>query len=247
MIAAIIQARTGSSRLPNKVFRNLCDKPLLWHVVNRLKASKMIDRIILATTRNQNDNILENWAIENNIPCFRGSENNVLDRYYQAASYFSAQTIVRITADDPFKDPDIIDNVIKLFKEDNLDFANNNNPPTFPEGLDTEVFSFKALQMAWKGSDDDFEKEHVTQYFYRNPSIFRQECLRNSSDLSYLRWTIDTSADWEMAEAVYNKLFNDKKIFKMLDILELLEKEPDIAKININVERSMMYNKKQNK
>jgi spore coat polysaccharide biosynthesis protein SpsF len=241
MIAAIIQARTASTRLPNKVLKNLCGKPLLWHIINRLKFSLKIDKLILATTINQNDDILENWAIENEIPCYRGSENDVLNRYYNAAKYFSVDTIVRITADDPFKDPQIIDKVIEIFEKNNLDFAYNNYPPTFPEGLDTEVFSFDALQKAFNNSIDPFEREHITQYFYRNPSEFNQECLKNPTDLSYLRWTIDTQQDWDMAEMVYNKLFPTKENFNIDDILNLLNKEPNIVQINLAVKRSAMY------
>ena len=241
MIAAIIQARTGSTRLPNKIFKNLCGKPLIWHIVNRLKYSQNINKIILATTQNKNDNILQDWALKNDIPCFRGSENDVLDRYYHSAQHFGVDTIVRITADDPFKDSQIIDEVINLFEENNLDFAYNNNPPTFPEGLDTEVFSFNALKRAFTNSTDPFEKEHVTQYFYRNPSIFSQACLKNPTDLSYLRWTIDTQQDWDMAEIVYNKLYPIKTNFDMSDILELINNEPYIAKINSAVKRSTMY------
>lgn len=241
MIAAIVQARTGSTRLTNKVFKDLCGKPLIWHIINRLKYSKKIDKIILATTQNENDNVLEEWAIENNIPCFRGSENDVLDRYYHSAQKFNVDTIVRITADDPFKDPQIIDDVISLFVGEKLDFAYNNNPPTFPEGLDTEVFSFDALEKAFNNSTDPFEREHVTQYFYRNPSIFSQACLKNSIDLSYLRWTIDTQQDWDMAEVVYNKLYPTNENFGMSDILELINKEPYIAAINSTVKRSAMY------
>jgi len=242
MIAAIIQARTSSTRLPNKVFKKLCGKPLIWHIVNRLKYSKKIDKIILATTQNPKDSKIENWALENAISCFRGSEENVLDRFYQAASRFSVNTIVRITADDPFKDPKIIDQVIKLFEECDLDFANNNNPPTFPEGLDTEVFSYKALQKAWENSEDNFEKEHVTQYFYRNPLLFKQQCLKNSIDLSYLRWTIDTQLDWKMTDIIYSKLYHSNTIFYMDDILDLLSKDPTISKINSMEIRSCMYN-----
>jgi spore coat polysaccharide biosynthesis protein SpsF len=241
MLAAIIQARTGSTRLPNKVFKTLCGKPLIWHIINRLKYSKKINKIILATTQNENDNVLEEWALENDISCYRGSENDVLDRYYHSAQHFEVDTIVRITADDPFKDSQIIDKVINLFEENNLDFAYNNNPPTFPEGLDTEVFSFDALEKAHKNSIDPFEREHVSQYFYRNPLMFSQACLKNPTDLSYLRWTIDTQQDWDMAEIVYNKLYPIKTNFDMSDILELLNKETYIAKINSAVKRSAMY------
>lgn len=241
MITAIIQARTSSTRLPNKVFKNLCGKPLIWHVVNRLKPSKKIESIILATTNNPSDDILEQWAINNDISCFRGDEDDVLSRYYFAALNAKAETIIRVTADDPFKDFNIIDKVICLFEENNLDFAYNNNPPTFPEGLDTEVFSFESLEKAHKNSCDKFEREHVTQFFYRNSSLFNQKCLKNNIDLSNLRWTIDTQEDWDMAEKVYNKLFPKNELFDMYDILDLLKEEPQIMEINSNVKRSAMY------
>lgn len=243
MIAAIIQARTGSTRLSNKVFRTLCGKPLIWHITNRLKYSRNIDKIILATTLNINDNVLQDWASENEIPCFRGDENDVMDRYYQTAKYFAVDTIVRVTADDPFKDPFIIDEVISLYEESNLDFAYNNFPPTYPEGLDAEVFSFEALEKSFKNSKDPFEREHITQHFYRNPESYRQACLKNSADLSCLRWTIDTQEDLDMAEMVYDKLYHKTGIFAMADILELLNKEPNIAIINSAVKRSAMYTK----
>ena len=241
MIAAIIQARMGSTRLPNKVFKQLCGKPLIWHITNRLKYSRKIDKIILATTQNENDNVLEDWAKENNIAIYRGSENDVLDRYYFTAIHFDVDTIVRITADDPFKEPKVIDEVIHLFKKRKLDFAYNNNPPTFPEGLDTEVFSFDALEVAFNNAVDPFDREHVTQYFYKNPLIFSQTCLKNFTDLSYLRWTIDTQQDWDMAELIYNKLYPVNENFSMSDILELINKEPYIATINTTIKRSAMY------
>lgn len=243
MIAAIIQARTGSTRLPNKVFKELCGRPLIWHVINRLNFSKRIQKIVLATTCNKNDDVLEDWASSAGIDCFRGSEEDVLDRYYEAAKRYSIKTIVRITADDPFKDVTIIDKVIELFLNEQLDFAYNNYPPTFPEGLDTEVFSFTALEKAWRNSIDSFEREHVTQYFYRNPMLFSQACLRNPVDLSYLRWTIDTQQDWDMVSIIYNKLFTKKPYFSMDDILKLLKNEPYIAEINSTVKRSAMYQK----
>lgn len=241
MVAAIIQARVGSTRFPNKVFAELCGKPLIWHVVNRLKWSKKIQNILLATTLNPADTSLEKWARANNIEVFRGSENDVLSRYYHAALSSKATTIVRITADDPFKDPEIIDKVVDIYFSNNLDFAYNNNPPTFPEGLDTEVFSFQALEKAEKESLNAFEREHVTQYFYRKPEIFKQMNIPYSEDLSFLRWTIDTKQDLEMAKQVYKYLYKENKIFLMNDILRLFKDEPHIKKINMDVKRSNMY------
>ena len=246
MIVAIIQARLGSTRYPKKIFSDLANKPLLWHVVDRLKFSKKIDKIVLATTDTAIDDDLALWAEKEGVPLFRGSENNVLERYYLAAKQFEASIIVRITADDPFKDPVIIDKVIdKLFME-NLDFAYNNNPPTFPEGLDTEVFTFDSLEKAHKQSLEDYEREHVTQFFYRNRKKFKQSNYSNASDLSYLRWTIDTEKDYFMAKEVYRILYRENKIFLMNDILEILKKDPQISEINKDVKRSIMYKKNKN-
>jgi spore coat polysaccharide biosynthesis protein SpsF len=244
MIVAIIQARTGSTRLPNKIFMKLCDKPLIYHVVNRLRPSSKIDKIVVATSVNPKDDLLESWANENEIICFRGDENDVLSRYYFAAKKYSAKIIIRITADDPFKDFEIIDRVVKLLEEENLDFANNNNPPTFPEGLDTEVFTFKALELAYENAATPFEREHVTQYFYKNDKTIKQKCLKHSADLSQLRLTIDTQLDFDTALEIYKKLYPLKKMFNLNDIIKLLSKEPEIKEINSQEKRSTMYHNK---
>ncbi|HEX6914776.1 MAG TPA: glycosyltransferase family protein [Chitinophagaceae bacterium] len=240
-VTAIVQARTGATRLPNKVFLPLAGRPLIWHVFDRLRYSKQIDEYVLATTTSKGDDALEQWARENNIPCFRGSEADVLARYYGAARSHQAEVIVRITADDPFKDPLVIDQVIGMFIQQGLDFAYNNKPPSFPEGLDTEVFSFEALKLAQEKSNDPFEREHVTQYFYRNPDDFKQSNLAYEKDLSYLRWTLDTAEDYAMVKLVYEKLYKEGAIFLMNDILALLEREPGIAEMNSGVKRSAMY------
>lgn len=241
MISAIIQARVGSTRLPNKVFADLCGKPLLWHIINRVSHANKIDHICIATTTNPVDDGLASWVADQKIDLFRGSEEDVLSRYYEAALNFRPDTIVRITADDPFKDPEVIDEVINLFQKEQLDFAFNNKPPSFPEGLDTEVFSMKALETANYQSKDPYEREHVTQFFYRHPEKFKQGNLSCSTDISYLRWTIDTLQDYEMAKKVYNSLYGKKEIFLMKDILDLLQKHPEIQEINSKVKRSDMY------
>lgn len=241
MKTAIIQARVGSTRLYNKIFADICGKPLIWHVVNRLTFSKQIDNIVLATTQNPLDDALESWARENKVAWFRGSETDVLDRYFRAAKEWGATVIVRVTADDPFKDPAIIDDVINIMQQVKADFAYNNNPPSFPEGLDTEVFTFKALEKAAESSCDPFEREHVTQYFYRNSNLFKQHNLSYKSNLSHMRWTIDTALDLEMAREVYRNLYKEGEIFLLDDILNLLENMPEIADINKGVKRSHMY------
>jgi len=242
-IVAIIQARLGSTRLPNKVFADLAGKPLIWHVINRLNFSKRINNIVLATTSTPKDDELARWTELEGVQLFRGSENNVLERFYYAAKQYDADIVVRITADDPFKDPTIIDKVILKLLEEKLDFAYNNNPPTFPEGLDTEVFTFKSLEKAYFKSNDDFEKEHVTQYLYRNKESFAQSNLFNEIDISNLRWTIDTNLDYEMTQKIYNSLYKEGEIFLTDDILNLIQEKPEICQINIDVARSAMYKK----
>jgi spore coat polysaccharide biosynthesis protein SpsF len=223
------------------VLAPLCGKPLLGHIVDRIKASTLIERVVLATTTESADDELATWGQNNGLLVFRGSSADVLARFYFAAEQYGIDTIARVTSDDPFKDPQVLDAVLSLHRELSLDFTCNNNPPTFPEGLDTEVFSFASLQRAQRESTDMFEREHVTQFFYRHPELFRQQNLSYKEDVSYLRWTIDTPSDFAMAERVYNELYGDKRIFLMEEILGLLKRKPDIAQMNASVARSAMY------
>lgn len=239
---AIIQARCGSTRFPNKVFAAINGKPLIWHVVNRLTYAKQIDNIVIATTTNAKDDLIENWCKENNVICYRGSESDVLNRYYCASIAYPSDVIVRITADDPFKEPAIIDKIVTMLIKDGYDHVTNNFPPSFPEGLDCEAFRFSALEESENNTQDQFEREHVTQYIYHNPDKFKIGNLTSEKDLSYLRWTIDKEADYEMVKAVYDH--RDPKntgILLMSEILDILAKYPEIGMINSEVERSTMY------
>jgi|LauGreDrversion4_2_1035121.scaffolds.fasta_scaffold23544_2 spore coat polysaccharide biosynthesis protein SpsF len=240
-VGAIIQARTGSTRLPNKIFAKIIEKPLLWHIYNRISYSKLIDNIIIATTDKNEDNIIEEWANENNILIYRGSENDVLSRFYNAAVENAIDIIVRITADDPFKDPTLIDEAISELVNKNLNFVYNNKPPTFPEGLDVEIFDFNSLKKANNKSTSLFEREHVTQYFFNNLDEFKHLNITSIHNNALLRWTIDTASDLEMTEVVYENLYKENQIFLYEDILNLIKQKPQIAKININIERSEMY------
>jgi len=242
MIAAIIQARTNSTRFPNKIFASIEGQPLISHIVKRLSQSKMIEKTVIATSLNDADNYIEEWCNTNNILCFRGSEDNVLERFYQTATKFNIDIIVRITADDPFKDAEIIDEVINLLINEKLDFCCNNNPPTFPEGLDTEVFTFDALKKAYEFAVDPFDLEHVTQYFYRNPGKFKQKNLKNIVNLSSYRWTIDEPEDLEFAKIIYSKLYKVNNYFGYREILKFIEENPNIIEINKSIKRSALYN-----
>jgi spore coat polysaccharide biosynthesis protein SpsF (cytidylyltransferase family) len=240
MIAAIVQARMGSTRLPEKIMADIEGKPLLEHVIERTKASRYIETVIIATTENKKDEAVIRFAREREIPCYGGSEDDVLDRYYQAAKKFGADTIVRITPDDPFKDPEVIDLIISRYLEGKLDYASNTIRPTYPEGLDIEVFSFNALEKAWREAKKPSEREHVTPYIWNHPEFFRLTNVENNEDLSGLRWTIDYEADLRFAREVYARLYSSR-VFLMRDILELLKAEPELADINRGTVRNEGY------
>ncbi len=242
VINAIIQARCSSTRFPNKVFVDIDGKPLLWHVVNRLKYSEMINDIVIATTINPNDDRIEEWCKNESIKCFRGSETDVLNRYYCASVAFPSDIVVRVTADDPFKEPQVIDRVIRKLIDEKLDLVTNNFPPSFPEGLDCEAFTFEVLEIMEKSTKDSFEREHVTQYVYHNPELFKIGNVVSNTQLSSYRWTIDNTEDYEMVKAVYAKREKESNgILLMDEILDILDKNPDIPLINAKVKRSAMY------
>lgn len=234
MIAAIVQARMSSTRLPGKVLKVVVGKALLSHVVERLKTSKSVDRIIVATTSNPQDKPIIEFCEMNHVDYFVGSELDVLDRYYQAAKKFKADVIARITSDCPLIDPVIVDKVVNHYSEnkDKLDFVSNTLRRTYPDGLDIEVFSFRALETAWLESKSAFEREHVTPYIANNPAKFRIANIENETDLSCLRWTIDYPEDYDFVRAVYEALYEKKQVFLMNDVLALLSEKPEIAEIN---------------
>ena len=243
MITAIIQARMSSTRLPGKIMTVFSGNTLLGHIIERISHSKYISRIIVATTENPADDELVKWLEMKAIEYFRGNESDVLNRYFEAAKIAGVSHIARITSDDPFKDPQVIDEVARLYFDESLDFAYNNKPPTFAEGLDTEIFSFQALSRAESNARDPFEREHVTQHFYRNAEKFKQKNLKSDLDFSHLRWTIDTEQDLLMTKLVYENLYKTGQIFLAKDILKLIEKNPQIAAINQHAKRSDMYKK----
>ncbi len=239
---AIIQARCGSTRFPNKVFADIDGRPLLFHVVDRLKYCKLIDDIIIATTIDSKDDSIAEWCNSFGVRYYRGSEEDVLNRYYNASKLFPSDFIVRITADDPFKEPSVIDEVVNKLIDENLDLVTNNFPPTFPEGLDCEAFTFETLRTMEKTATDSFDREHVTQFVYRNPERFRIGNVSFEKNLSKFRWTIDTMEDYEMIKAIYSRRKTKKgTILLMKEILEILSDNPDIYRINSSVKRSAMY------
>lgn len=241
VVKGIVQARMNSTRLPGKVMKEIVGKPLLKHVIERVSASKRMKGIVIATSINPVDDVIEAFARENKIPFFRGSENDVLDRFYQVARVFRIDVIVRITADDPFKDPQIIDKAIEIFESGSFDYVTNTLPPTYPIGLDVEVFSYYALERAWKEAKRPSEREHVTPYIWKHPDKFRIKNFGIKKDLSYLRWTLDDEKDLEFTIEIYKRLYQKKKIFLMKDILALLKDNPAFSKINERKEKFEGY------
>lgn len=239
-IVAIVQARMGSTRLPGKVMMDLLGEPVLVRDVNRLKRSKLLDEVVIATTTQPADDHIVSLCKERGWPYFRGDENDVLDRYYQAARACSADVIVRVTSDCPMIDPDIVDRVIKTFLDiPDIDYVSNTLPPrTFPRGLDTEVMTFEALERAWTEDTDPKLREHVTPYIYRDPETFQIHGVFNETDLSDHRWTLDTPEDFAFIRTVYDHFENDE--FTWRDVLEYLEKHPEVVNINSNIQQKMV-------
>lgn len=232
-IVVIIQARMGSTRLPGKVMKSILGKTILIHDLERIKKMKTINGIAVATTILDGDDIIvdEVKNYDKTIDIYRGSPENVLERYYEAAKEFKADIIVRITSDCPLIDPAISDIVVETFLSNKCDYCCNNMPRTYPHGLDTEVFSFEALEKAWKEAPP-FEKEHVTEYIINNPDKFKLINVKNRKDFNTLRWTLDYPEDFIFIKEIYERLYSEDRIFNMGDILELLKKEPYLAEIN---------------
>lgn len=243
-IMAIFQARIGSQRRPGKTMADICGKPLLEHIIERVKHCKLIEGIIVATTEKPQDDIIVELCDKLGIKTFRGSEKDVLDRYYQCSKKFSVDIIVRITADDPFKEPAVIDRAIQIVLSDpSIDYVSNTLKPTYPEGIDIELFTFQALEKAWKEALRPSEREHVTPYIHNHPDIFSLYNFENDKDLSGLRWTLDMEADLQFTREVYKRLYKEGEIFLMKDILGLLEKKPHLKTMNAGIERMAGYKK----
>lgn len=240
-VTAIVQARMSSTRLPGKVLMEICSKPMLALLVERLKASTRIDRIVIATSVDATDDVIARWCVENSVDLFRGSLDDVLDRYYNAAVTYGAETIVRITADCPLIDPALVDRVIEAFDNGGRVYAKSMG--RFPDGLDTEVFSFAALKRAHAEASLLSEREHVTPYIWKRPEEFPVVKIDNDEDLSAMRWTVDDPADFLFVTKVFEALYMDGKIFYMDEILQFLKNNPELLKINAGTVRNEGYAK----
>ena len=238
---AIIQARMGSTRLPGKVLLKLEDKTVLEHVIDRVRSSKHVDDVVVATTISKEDLRIVELCANLGVSVYCGSEDDVLDRYYQVAKLFKADNIVRITSDCPVIDPKIIGTVISLHFKKNVDYSSNVLKKTYPDGQDIEVFTFAALYEAWKNAKLASDREHVTPYIWKNPEIFRHANLEYIEDLSQKRWTLDNPEDYAFIKIIYKNLYNTHSLFDMESILNYIHEHPEIENINYHINRNEGY------
>ncbi len=242
-VVCIIQARMGSSRLPGKVLKDICGKPMLAWVVDRVNQSERINQVVVATTTDPGDDAIVDYCREKEIACFRGDVFDVLDRYYQTAKEFQAEIVVRVTADCPLIDAQIIDNVVEALETRGLDFAANRLPPpykrTYPIGLDVEAVTMQALSEAWQKASKKHEREHVMPYLYAGPDNYNIFVVDAESDHGAQRWTVDTPEDLEFIREL-TALLDCRLDFGWLDILELVRAHPELSAINADIRHKWM-------
>ena len=236
MIIVIIQARMGSSRLPGKVLKEINKVPILKLQIDRVRAAVRIDKVVVATTTEISDDKIENFCMDNDIDCFRGSENDVLSRYYECAAKFKASVVVRLTADCTLCDPSLIDDVIDLYFKKDVDYAANTVPPEtslWPDGSDVEVFSFKALESAYIASTSIEEREHVTFFFWKNKkNKYKIAQLGNDNDWSQYRFTIDYPEDYQVVKLLFDEIHVRGLFGNVHEIVSILDSKPEIKKLN---------------
>lgn len=239
MIGCIIQARMGSSRLPKKVMKLVDGKnPVLYYVLKQVRYSKVLKKIVVATTKNPEDDKIVDYLKKIKLEYFRGNEKNVLERYYSCSKKFSFSTIVRITSDNPLVDPSIIDTMLYEFENNDYDYMTNAVPRTFPYGTEVEIFTFEALEDAWKNAENEKEKEHVTLYFINHPEKFKIKNFTLQDNMSFLRWTLDEEGDFIVIQKIIREI--KKNPIRLEDILQLYSKKPELFKINKNVKHKIV-------
>jgi spore coat polysaccharide biosynthesis protein SpsF len=238
-VVAIVQARMGSSRLPGKVLKNLDGETVLSRVIRRVQRAKLIDEVLVATTDQAPDDAIVEECEHCSVPVFRGNEDDVLDRYFRAGQLNKADVVVRVTSDCPLIDPEIAEETIRAFLNQEADYASNALRRTYPRGLDTEVMTLQALGRAWSAADQPYQRAHVTPYIYEHPDEFKIVTVTGLSDLSGHRWTLDTPEDLEFVRSVYARLRGRE--FRWRDVLELLEREPDLIELNRYVAQKPLH------
>ena len=247
---AIIQARMGSSRLPGKVMRPILGKPMLWHIVTRVRLARSINEVVVAVPDDEGNQVLRRFCDDQGIPWFAGSETDVLDRFQKAATQYRGDPIVRITADCPLADPQLIDTLIELYwtgKYDHVGVAAGAGAELlregrFPDGLDAECFSFDALDRAWREAVDPRDREHVTRFIWHNPRhLFRCGELRAKQWYPDIRLTVDHAEDFQLITKIYESLYQASKPFLLDDVMQFLENHPELLELNRTISENHSY------
>jgi spore coat polysaccharide biosynthesis protein SpsF (cytidylyltransferase family) len=238
-IVAIIQARMGSSRLPGKVLLPIEGRSMLQWVCRRARQAALVDQVVVATTRQACDDVVADECRRLGVACFRGVEDDVLDRYCRAAEAHRADLVVRITADCPLIDAELIDDVVVAALQHEPDYASNVLRRTYPRGLDTEVATAAALARAWREAREPYQRVHVMPYFYQHPELFRLHSVTGDEDLSGHRWTVDSPEDLEFVRGVCRRLAG-ADAFSWRDVLRLVEREPGLADVNRHVRQKQL-------
>ncbi|MER1998567.1 MAG: glycosyltransferase family protein [Lysinibacillus sp.] len=237
-VVAIIQARMSSTRLPGKILKTVLDKPLLQYQMERLQRCKTLDQIVIATTTNECDDAIIAFCEQQNIAYYRGSEHDVLARYYEAATLYEADVVVRITSDCPVIDPSIVDKVVHTYVENpTYDYLSNTLLRSYPRGMDTSLMPYKTLAAIHEVATDPADREHVTKYAYDRPQQFVVGNVSNELDYSEHRWTVDTIEDFEVVKILLEALYPTNKNFTMNDMVHYVEEHPNVKAINAHIEQ----------
>jgi spore coat polysaccharide biosynthesis protein SpsF len=246
---AIVQARLGSSRFPGKVLQPILGKPMLWHIIDRLGHVRSLDKIVVAVPQGPKDEPLQQFCMQNGILCFAGSELDVLDRFYRTAQEYEGDPILRVTADCPLVDPALIQELVELYQSGKHDHvgvatgagAERLHEGRFPDGLDGECFAFAALERAWRESTDRRDREHVTRYMWHNDHHFRCANLRSKRHYPKFRLTVDHLDDFVLVTRIYESLYSPTKPFLLDEVMDFLNKNPDLLEINRRVAEASNY------
>jgi spore coat polysaccharide biosynthesis protein SpsF len=238
MLLGILQARVSSTRLPGKVLKPILGVPMLLRQIERIKRAKKIDTLLVATSTEKSDDVIEHLCASNAVPCFRGSLDNVLDRFYQAAAQYNPEHIVRLTGDCPLIDPEVIDKTITYHLSGGYDYTSSALEPTFPDGMDVEIFTCEALVQARQEAQLPSHKEHVTSFIYEHPERYKLGSFNNKENLSGLRWTVDEPEDFKLVTIIYEFLYPEKHDFTMQDILNLVNAKQELKTLNAQFMRN---------
>lgn len=242
---AIIQARMSSTRLPGKILKEICGIPMLQIQIERLKRCMLIDQIVIATTESQKDDVVIDLCNKLSISTFRGSESDVLSRYFKTATYYDSDVIIRFTSDCPLIDPKLVDDIIEFYCNHNehYDYVSNGIIQTYPRGMDTEVFNYSVLKSAFESSKEKYEKEHVTPFIYDPKNGFKMYNFSSTINLNHYRLTVDTIEDFILVDKIFNSLYKKRGYgFTLEDIIEFLNSNPELLSINSSIQQKDMRN-----